>query len=257
MATPLTFVINLDKSQERLSRISARLGELEMPFERVAAIYGADLNERQLKSVYSESLNAKSYRRPLSRAEVGCYMSHLKAWQTIVDRELACALIIEDDLVIDAELKGFIESLSHSTGSWDIVKFYCRKKNPKIISRTAIDSRHDLCRFKKIPIGNLAQLITLDGAKKLLAARQPFGRPADDDIQHWWEADLNVLGVFPPVVHVIPNAKSDIEQQGLRKEKRKSFRPWHGAFLRAKYEYRLRTTLQKTPLPILVGEPKP
>jgi glycosyl transferase family 25 len=253
MATPLTLVINLDKSQQRLSRISARLDELEMPFERVAAVYGADLNDRQLKAVYSESLNAKSYRRPLSRAEIGCYMSHLKAWQMIVDRELACALIIEDDLVIDAELKDFIENLSHSTGSWDIIKFYCRKKNPKIISRTAIGSGYDLCRFQKIPIGNLAQLITLEGAKKLLAARQTFGRPADDDIQHWWEADLNVLGVFPPVVHVIPNAKSDIEQQGARKEKRQNFRPWHSAFLRAKYEYRLRTALQKVPLPTLVS----
>jgi glycosyl transferase family 25 len=252
MATPLTLVINLDKSQQRLSRISARLDELKMPFERVAATYGADLNDRQLKAVYSESLNAKSYRRPLSRAEIGCYMSHLKAWQTIVDRELACALVIEDDLVIDAPLKDFIESLSHSTDSWDIVKFYCRKKNPKVTSRTAIGSGYDLCRFQKIPIGNLAQLITLEGAKKLLAARQTFGRPADDDIQHWWEADLNVLSVFPPVVHVIPNATSDIEQQGARKEKRQNFRLWHGAFLRAKYEYRLRTELQKAPLPKLV-----
>jgi glycosyl transferase family 25 len=252
MSTPLTFVINLDKSCQRLSRISARLDELDMPFERVAAVYGANLSEEQLKAVYSESLNAKSYRRPLSHAEVGCYMSHIKAWQTIVDRQLACALVIEDDLIIDAELKSFIENLNQTTKDWDIVKFYCRKKDPKIVSRTAIGSRHDLCRFKKIPTGHLAQLITLEGAKKLLSARQPFGRPADDDIQHWWEADLNVLGVFPSVVHVIPNAESDIELQGVRKEKPKKIRPFHGAFLRAKYEYRLRAEQQKVPLPTLM-----
>lgn len=253
MATPLTLVINLDKSHQRMSRVSTRLNELGMLFERIPAVYGAHLSAGQLEQPYSQALNAKQYRRSLSNAEIGCYMSHLKAWQTIVDRGLPCALVIEDDLIIDAELKGFIQQLSQSTADWDIVKFYCRKSNPNITSRTAIGRNHDLCRFKKIPIGNLAQLITLDGAKKLLATRQSFGRPVDDDIQHWWEADLNVLGVFPSVVHVIDNAKSDIDEQGARKNKRKKLHPWRAALLRIKYEYKLRRQVQKAPLPKLLN----
>ena len=56
--------------------------------------------------------------------------------------------------------------------------------------------------------------------------------------QHWWEADLNVLGIFPSVVHVIQNAESDIDQQGARNNKGRKFSPWRGALLRASYEYR-------------------
>jgi glycosyl transferase family 25 len=252
MATPLTLVINLDKSPQRMSRISARLSELDMPFERISAVYGATLSTAELKASYSQSLNAKNYRRPLNNAEIGCYMSHLKAWQTIVDRELPCALVVEDDLVIDKELKEFVDKLSASTDDWDMVKFYCRKSNPKITSQIPIGRNHNLCRFNKIPIGNLAQLITLDAAKKLLAARKKFGRPVDDDIQHWWETDLNVLGVFPSVVHVIKNAESDIDAQGARKNKSQRFALWRGVKLRAGYELRLRTKKQKKPLPRLL-----
>ena len=252
MMTPLTLVINLDKSHQRLERISARLNQLGLPFERVPAVYGASLSAVELKEFYSHTLNAKSYRRPLSNAEIGCYLSHLKAWQTIVDRQLPCALVIEDDLIIDDELKAFMHKLSRSTADWDVVKFYCRKSSPRITSREPIGRSHDLCRFQKIPIGNLAQLVSLNGAKKILAARQKFGRPVDDDIQHWWEADLNVLGIFPSVVHVIQNAESDIDQQGARNNKGRKFSPWRGALLRASYEYRLRATVNNTPIPRLL-----
>lgn len=252
MASPLTLVINLDESHQRLERISARLTQLNMPFERVPAVYGASLSAAELETFYSHRLNTKNYRRQLSSAEIGCYMSHLKAWQTIVDRELPCALVIEDDLVIDDELSTFVQKLSHSTADWDIVKLYCRKSNPEITSREPIGRNHYLCRFKKIPIGNLAQLVTLGGARKLLAARQKFGRPADDDIQHWWEADLNVLGVFPSIVHVIENAASDIDKQGARKSKKLKFSGLRGALLRASYEYKLRTTVQSKPIPRLL-----
>jgi glycosyl transferase family 25 len=249
MTTPLTFVINLDKSHQRMSQIAARLNDLGMPYERIPAVYGASLSPADLETSYSKTLNAKTYRRPLSNAEIGCYMSHLKAWQTIVDREIPCALVLEDDLIIDKELKEFTQKLSASLSDWDIVKFYCRKSNPKIISRVAIGSNHDLCRFKKTPIGNLAQLITLGAAKKLLAARNRFGRPVDDDIQHWWEADLNVLGMFPSVVHVIKNAESEIDNQGLRKNKSRRFTLWHRVKVRADYEFKLRIKKQNSPLP--------
>ena len=250
--TPLTLVINLDKSHQRLARISSRLDELEMPYERISAVFGESLSASELGAFYSRTLNAKIYRRPLSNAEIGCYMSHIKAWQTIVDRGLPCALVMEDDLIIDNEIKEFAQKLSASNTGWDIVKFYCRKSNPKITARVPIGSNHQLCRFEKVPIGNLAQLITFNAAKKLLETRKNFGRPVDDDIQHWWEADLNVLGVFPSVVHVIKNAQSDIDNQGARKNISETRRPWRAFKLRASYEYKLRTRHQKLPLPMLV-----
>ena len=41
MSMPLVFVINLDKSTDRMAKIAKRLDELGMSFERIPGVYGA------------------------------------------------------------------------------------------------------------------------------------------------------------------------------------------------------------------------
>ena len=106
------FVINLDKSPERMARISNRLDELEIPFERISGVYGAELSKEEIAEFYCPKLNKKNYRRPLGLGEIGCYISHIKAWQTIVDRELSCGLVLEDDIVIEEGLAELTKGIS-------------------------------------------------------------------------------------------------------------------------------------------------
>ncbi|WP_367278723.1 glycosyltransferase family 25 protein [Malikia sp.] len=35
--------------------------------------------------------------RRLTAGELGCFLSHLRCWQLLVERDLDCALILEDD----------------------------------------------------------------------------------------------------------------------------------------------------------------
>lgn len=249
MDIPPVFVINLDKSPERMEKIAMRLNELDIPFERVAAVYGSNLSEYDLNSVYSSRLNARIYRRPLTMGEIGCYMSHLKVWKIIVDRLIPCALVIEDDILIDSNVKMLSKKLAKYANSYDVVKFFCKKTNPKIIERVSVGEGYDLCRFNKVPIGNLAQLVSLEGAKKLLKTYSTFGRSVDEDIQHWWEADLNVLGIFPSAVNIIKNAESDIDNQGKRKDKTSFLGFVRNIWLRVKYELNLRVKKKNIPLP--------
>jgi glycosyl transferase family 25 len=251
MDTPPVFVINLDKSPQRMARIAKRLNELDIPFERVAAVYGSNLSEYDLNSAYSSRLNARTYRRPLTMGEIGCYMSHLKAWKIIVDRSIPCALVIEDDILIESNVKMLSKKLAKFANSYDIVKFFCKKTNPKIIERVPVSGGYDLCRFNKVPIGNLAQLISLEGAKKLLKTYSTFGRSVDEDIQHWWEADLNVLGIFPSAVNIIKNAESDIDNQGKRKNKTSFIGSIRNIWIRIKYQFNLRINKKNFPLPNL------
>lgn len=249
MTMPPVFVINLDKSPERMAKIAKRLNELEIPFERISGVYGADLSEYDLNSAYSARLNARTYRRPLTKGEIGCYMSHLKAWKAIVDSSIPCALVIEDDILIDSNIKTLCEKLNKIAYSYDIVKFFCKKSKPKVIKKVSMGNGYNLCRFKKVPIGNLAQLISLEGAQKLLKNFSTFGRSVDEDIQHWWEADLNVLGVFPSAVNIINNAESDIDYQGKRKKKTRLMGAIRNIFIRLKYEFNLRINKKNFRLP--------
>ena len=251
MSLPPTFVINLDKSPERMANISERLNELEIPFERISGVYGAELSQDEILNSYDLELNLKSYRRELPCGEIGCYLSHIKAWKIIVERQLSCALILEDDILIDSEIRQFIQQLGKSTGDFDIVKLYCSKLKPKIISSEPIGPNHRLCRFQKVLSGNQGQLITLNGAKKLLATYQKFGRPVDVDIHHWWEPGINVLGVFPSVVKIIENAQSDIDSQITRKNKTTIRGGIKNLVLRTHYELNVRLKSQKHAIPKL------
>jgi glycosyl transferase family 25 len=249
MSLPPVFVINLDKSPERMARISKRLDELNIPFEKISGIYGAELSSEQIEEFYCPKLNKKNYRRPLRLGEIGCYMSHIKAWQAIVDRQLCCAVILEDDIVIDDSLASLMESLRKSSNEFDIVKFYNKKTTPKLIDSLPYGNKHQLCRFKKIPIGNQAQMVTLSGANKLLNTYKKFGRPVDEDIQHWWESDINVLGFIPSVVRPIESAQSDIDEQGQRKGTTTFVGFVENIIRRVKFLFYLNTKRKNLPLP--------
>jgi glycosyl transferase family 25 len=251
MSLPPVFVINLDKSTERMAKISKRLDELEVPFERITAVYGAELTPEELQINYDPKLNAKTYRRELPCGEIGCYMSHIKAWKMIIERKLQCAIVLEDDITIENEFKVFAERLASSTGDFDIVKFFCSKKNLNIVSSFPIGPSHQLCRFRKVPSGNQGQLITYDGAKKLLATYERFGRPVDVDIQHWWESGINVLGIYPPIVDILQRVQSDIDSQDTRKNKTTITGALRNLGLRLRYEYNLFTNRQTRPIPKL------
>ena len=49
MTMPPVFVINLDKSPERMATIAKRLDKLDIPFERISGVYGADLSEEEMR----------------------------------------------------------------------------------------------------------------------------------------------------------------------------------------------------------------
>ena len=254
MSMPPVFVINLDKSTERMAKISERLNQLGISYERIPGVYGADLSQQELEVNYDPKLNAKKYRRELPCGEIGCYMSHIKAWRMIVDRGLSCAIILEDDITIEEELKTIAKRLAGATDKFDIVKFFCSKKKPKIVSSNAIGPDHRLCRFKKVLSGNQGQLITYNGAVKLLSAYERFGRPVDVDIQHWWESGINVLGIFPSVVKRIEHASSDIDTQDTRKNKTTTIGGLRNIVLKLKYEFNLLTKVQTKPIPKLYNK---
>lgn len=243
---PPVFVINLDKSTERMAKISKRLDELKIPFERIPAVYGADLSQEEIDRYYCPELNQKNYRRPLGLGEIGCYMSHIMTWKTIVDRKISCAIILEDDIQLEEDFKPITEHLSAYSSNFDMVKLFVKKSNPKILSSTPITNKHLLCVLRKIPIATPAQLVTFAGAKKLISSYSKFGRPIDVDIQHWWEADMKILNTIPSVVTQIAGGSSDIEEQGFRRGSTSFMDNIKNISRRIKYEISLRTNKQDT-----------
>jgi len=76
------FVINLDKSQDRLIRMRNDFARNGLEFERFPAVYGKSLTEEERKHVYH--YDSRYLKRGLADGEIGNYLSHFGALSKIV-----------------------------------------------------------------------------------------------------------------------------------------------------------------------------
>ena len=75
------FVINLDRSTKRLQQIKSKLGTV--PFERIQAIDGQKLTYDEIAKWTTTACRTIK----CSKSIIGCAMSHIKAWQKVIDTD--------------------------------------------------------------------------------------------------------------------------------------------------------------------------
>ena len=209
------FVINLDTSISRMRESQNQLWNFD--FERVSAIDGSKLDHDALTRFYDAELNYQQYHSVLTPGEIGCYLSHRKVWQKIVNENLDFALVLEDDFINNAALSKLMHDVAQIEQLWDCIKLAEFPIKRKVVFSERLGNTN-LEIYNKIPAKTCAQIISLVGAKKLLAMSEKFGRPVDIDIQHWWESDLRVFGLKPYPFEINQNMDSDIENKGSRKK---------------------------------------
>lgn len=207
-----TLVINLDSSTDRLEHCKQILGKQKIYFERISAVYGKSLSDEDLYRYYDKTLNIKQYHKSLNTGEIGCYLSHRKAWQKIIDDKLDFAVILEDDVVINGDFASAVQAISELTIEWDYIKLSEHKRKRNTVWQQTIGN-YALTVFDKIPTLACAQVVSLRGARKLLTCSERFGRPVDVDIQYWWKKNLQVFGLNPFIFSPANELPSDIHQQ--------------------------------------------
>lgn len=193
------FLINLDKSLDRFEACKSELDKYNIPFERIPAIYGKDLSEQELNSIYDQVKNKQYYKTDMSIGEIGCYLSHIKCWQKIIDDDLDYAVILEDDFKLSDNFAHF-QSIFTNLKNWDFIRIAFASRGVPIVDSTRINNAYQLTYYKKVPINTLAQVVSKQGASKLLDSSQSIYRPIDVDLKHYWEKRIQVLGINPPLI---------------------------------------------------------
>jgi glycosyl transferase family 25 len=97
-------LINLRQSSDRLRFQEQQFARLGIPFERLDAVEASSIAE----DVYADVVCA--WQRPISRGELGCFLSHRVAWQRVVDSEHS-ALVVEDDVLLSDNLVTVLSQL--------------------------------------------------------------------------------------------------------------------------------------------------
>ncbi|RUO75808.1 glycosyltransferase family 25 protein [Idiomarina seosinensis] len=220
-------LINLDRSKQRLQSATEQLNQWRLPFTRISAVDGKSLDENTVKRVFDEDNARCRYPYDLTIGEIGCYLSHVKCWQYIVDHKLDFAVILEDDLCLNADTPKVLDQLRKITTEWDYIKLaspYKFRPYHIVEQLTQSNPTISLVRYRqKIPSGTVAQVISYRGAQRLLQQRPPFFRPIDVDIQWQHELTLDTFGLLP---YIADNADAPSEIQQLATRKALKQRRW-------------------------------
>lgn len=212
---PQILLINLDKSQDRLAVCDDQLTQSKLCYERVPGVLGSALDEVEIAQVYDAKKNNWGYHKSLNKGEIGCYLSHRKAWQLIVEKEIDFAIVLEDDFTLTHSLQDAIDTISQIDIPWDCIKLaeFMNKRQSSVVKTM---NNFDLVKYDKLPCRTAAQAISRKGAEKLLQSTKTFYRPVDIDMQFWWEIDLIAYGLKPYPVLIEENMKSEIDSFASR-----------------------------------------
>lgn len=192
------FIIHLARAKARRRQVERILTACPVPAEIIDAVDGRALSAEEIGAVYSrKSLHAPRYPFALSVGEIGCFLSHRKAWQSILDRGIAAGLVIEDDVEIDTDaLKPALRLAGQHIARHGIIQFQVRAiAKPGPVVAASGDRR--LTRPVVVPLRASCTLYARAAAERLLDQTARFDRPVDAYAQLHWITGLRPCVVIP------------------------------------------------------------
>ena len=190
------FVIHLARAEGRRGHVAALQRLSPVPVQVIDAVDGAALDEGTLRAVYQpHDLLEPRYPFAISRGEIGCFLSHRKAWQAIIDSGADAGLVFEDDVVLDPDVfPRAVGAVLGWMGRGDWVEFQTRPVAGALI--------HEAEGFRILepeipPVRLSAQLIGAEAAARMLAVTERFDRPVDGVVQLLGVTGQRILCVDP------------------------------------------------------------
>ena len=189
-------IIHLERSLERKPQVRKLKQDLPYRTKVVEAVDGSK-PDNDLSKSYKPGLLRPRYPFSLRSAEVGCFQSHRKCWQEILDRGLEATLIIEDDVdIIDGEFTAAIKLAMEEIKMGDLIRLPMK---PREKPRNSSVKRDNISIFEPtvIGLGTQAQIVTYDAARQLLEKTAHVDRPIDVYLQLKWKHGVRVLTLWP------------------------------------------------------------
>ena len=199
------FVISLERSQLRYKHAYTLLSRIPLPGEILPAVDGKAMTAEQTNNVYVRCLHKPIYPFVLGSGEIGCFLSHRKAWQQISQRKLDAGLVLEDDVSIDgAQLTRSIELLRQECPGNAYVQLPVRPLRQ--IGCSIVEGNDArIVRPTVTPLRTSGQWVTRHAAEQLLAATEKFDRPVDAMLQMFWVTGIRLMAIEPAGISDMTN----------------------------------------------------
>jgi glycosyl transferase family 25 len=182
-----------DARQKNVARLLETLPDAWV----IDAVNGRDPGQTEGVTLRPGDLHSPAYPFALSPGEVGCFLSHRKCWQMIVDSGEDYALIAEDDLGLDAKV--WNDALALITAHAGPDRFIRLPAKRREAPRKIIARQGEAVLFQPPVVGlqTVCQVVGRNAAKRLLAASARIDRPVDTFLQMHWVTGQRVLTIIP------------------------------------------------------------
>ncbi|MEM1317362.1 MAG: glycosyltransferase family 25 protein, partial [Pseudomonadota bacterium] len=191
------YIINLDRSPERLEMQQQQLDRLGLSFERVEAVDGSTLD------LPHPALDEAGFRRrhgkTINPNELGCTLSHIRAIETFAKSQHDYAVILEDDADLSDAFESVVNATIEQSRRWDLVKLNRRHSGAPVMI-APLTPNHRLVVYLTKQSGGVGYRINRKAAEALLKGLLPMRIPYDHEFDRGHAHGLTVLGVVPPVV---------------------------------------------------------
>lgn len=207
------FVINLDRAPERLAHMRGQLERIVAPFERIAAVDGRRLDADAVARATAHDVKAR-LRPALTRAELGCFLSHAAAWQRVVDGGHAYGCIMEDDVEFASDFSYWLDRTDQYPAGFDVLKLEAIGKHEhRRATVVGTSGRWTIGHCWFGASGAACYIVSNSGARRLLARLLPCDAAVDTAMFRYWENGLRIYDVLPYPARQI-GAPSSVQRQG-------------------------------------------
>jgi len=201
------FIVNLQKDVEKRDHICKLCLKYDLHCNFVEAVNGLDLHQGEIDEIYLEDKAINVIGRPMSKGEIGCFLSHRKIYKQIIDENIEYTLILEDDVNFDNKLIDILRIIKTYRKYWDII----------LLGHHSGESRNKPTRFNfwhreplnrkfvlRIPseksYGTYGYLLSLNGARRLYQQTEKCFMPIDH-----YTGDVNLFKLFiveDPIIYL-------------------------------------------------------
>ena len=221
------FVVNLASARERRAAMRALLTRHGITPTWFDAVDGRILSDEALARAFDAPRAQIAY-GPMSRGEIGTSLSHLEIYRKMVEQEIPCATILEDDVLLAEDFRSLLDSQGPNSLAGAFAP-----QDPVMVQLTHVARGY---RLGATPLGSRqivrphggvwltsGYFLTLAAARNLLRAMHPVWMVAD----HWRyferEGLLRLYALTPNAVwesHLSQASDIAPERRARRKDKK-------------------------------------
>lgn len=162
-----TYLINLDRSPDRLTFFQDQANKVGISVERISAIDGRSLPESTWKTIVDQRFEFQ----PINVYEVAVFLSHKAIWERMIRDRVSVAAIFEDDAILAPQIADTFRSIENAKVPFDVIKLETTLRSVVLTeSGFRLSTGESLHPLRSWHGGAAGYVVSLEGAEKLSKA---------------------------------------------------------------------------------------